>query len=260
MIELIIIGAVVIFVIRHRFYWKARKRDTLPKFMAHRGIKTHYPENSIPAYQEAVHIGFEAIEMDIVSTKDDQLVCSHNFDLERETSGEGWIHAKSVNYLKLIKTGIYSHPDNQQSIPTFLEAITQIPRNTFLNIEIKTQTLFDLSTAKCLKNLINNNQIEHPFMVSSFNPIVVLYYRLFVPSVSVGFILENIRWLWVLHWIHPDYFHPRGDLVTGSIVQLSKKHQLPLNVWTVNTHSGIKWCLKHPIQSIITDNPRPFYD
>jgi len=259
MIELLLFSAVVLLIIRHRFFWRARIRIPPPKFMAHRGIKIQSPENSISAYQEAVEHGFDAIELDVVSTKDGQLMCSHNFDLERETNGNGWMYQKSFQDLTGVKSGFYSHPENTQPIPTFIETLAEIPRTIFLNIEIKTTHLQDLSTAKLLRKIILENKIKQPFMVSSFNPLVVAYFRLFVPTASIGFILQDAQWAWVIHWVHPDFFHLRGDLVNEKILSISQRHNLPINVWTVNSIPGIKWCMNQPIQSIITDNINPQY-
>jgi len=258
MTEIIIVAGTIVLLIRHRFFWRAKQREPVPKFMAHRGIKTNAPENSLAAYQDAISYGFEAIELDIVSNIDGQLLCSHNFDLERETSGDGWIHQKTQADLDSVRAGIYSHPNNPQPVPAFLDVVRNLPKQAYLNIEIKTKRLWDLSTAKILKRIIQKNQIKQPFMVSSFNPVVVAFFRVFVPGVTIGFILQDIRWLWVVHWIHPDFFHPRVDLVNHSLINLSNKHCLPLNVWTVNTLPGIRWCFTQPIQSIITDHPRPF--
>jgi glycerophosphoryl diester phosphodiesterase len=246
---------VILLGVRYRFFWRARLRPNPPKVMAHRGLKTHSPENTISSYKEAVDHGFDAIEIDLIQTKDGILMCSHNFDLERETSGQGWIHQKNEKELNSIKTGVYSHGNNTQSMPTFFEVLSTIPEKTFLNIEIKTRKLFDMSAAKSLGKTIRNKTINHPFMISSFNPIVVAYFRIFHSNVSVGFILQDIEWLWVTHWIHPDFFHPRGDLVDDEIIEMSQNHKLPLILWTINTQPAMTWCKKNNIKSIITDNP-----
>ena len=58
--------------------------------MAHRGLKTNSPENTISSFKEAIAAGFDALELDILQTKDGELICPHNFDLERESNGIGW--------------------------------------------------------------------------------------------------------------------------------------------------------------------------
>ena len=259
MFYIFLITLIFLGVVRHRYFWRARFRPTFPKVMAHRGLKIKSPENTIASYQEAVDAGFQGIELDILSIKDKVLICSHNYDLERETNGEGWVHQKKEKELENIKTGIYSHEQNHQSIPTFSDVLRNIPTTIFLNIEIKTKGPFDLSAAKLLAKEIRNKNVNHPFMVSSFNPLVVAYFRLLNPDVSIGFILEDMEWIWVTHWIHPDFFHPRGDLVDDEMLTMSHRHALPLNLWTVNSLPAMDWCKKISINSIITDNPKAVY-
>ena len=256
MIEFVFILILIMLLVRHLFFWKARTFNiNIPKFMAHRGMKIESPENTIESFKEAIKHGFKGVELDIILTKDGELICSHNYDLERETNGQGWIHKINLNELDKIKTGIYSHPNNSQALPTFLEILSEIPSNIFLNIEIKTLSLFDLSTTKSLIKLIKSEQIKHSFIILTFNPIVVGYFRLFSPSVSIGYLIEDITWLWTAHLFHPDYLHPRADLVDQDIFGMCKRHNLTLNVWTVNTIPAIRWCKKNHISGIITDNP-----
>ncbi|MBL50968.1 MAG: hypothetical protein CMG57_03320 [Candidatus Marinimicrobia bacterium] len=257
--EVLIFSSIVILMFQHRFYWCARKQNKLPRFMAHRGIKIKSPENSLAAYQEAVDSGFQAIEMDIVSTHDGQLICSHNFDLERETTGSGWIHKINKKQLEPIKTGIYSHPNNSQSMPTFLDAVNQIPPHIFLNIEIKTHRIFDLSTAKAFIRFVKFDQIKQKFIISCFNPFVVAYFRLFHPKIPIGFLIQDKQLLWLIHWIHPDFLHPRADMVDDKIMGLSREHKLPLNIWTVNNLAAIDWCCQNKIAGVITDNPNALH-
>ena len=227
--------------------------------MAHRGLKTNSPGNTISSYKEAIAAGFDALELDILQTKDGELICSHNFDLERESNGVGWAQHTVYNKLKDIQTGIFTHPQNPQTIARLQDVLDEIPKNIFLNIEIKTHSLFDLSASKTFGKLFKRSGIPHSFMVSSFNPVVVAYFRLFFPNISIGYILKNIKWLWTTHWLHPDYLHPRADLIDNELLEMSQNHSLPLNLWTVNTIPALEWCKKNNISGIISDNPKAIH-
>ena len=263
MIELILYSAFILLLVRHRFFWVARHRKLSskdsPLIMAHRGIKMNSPENTISSYKEAIDAGFDALELDILQTKDGELICSHNFDLERESNGIGWAQHTNYNKLINIQTGVYTHPQNTQTIAMLQDVLNEIPKNIFLNIEIKTHSLFDLSASKTLGKLFKRAGIQHSFMVSSFNPVVVAYFRLFFPNISIGYILKNIKWLWTTHWLHPDYLHPRADLIDNELLEMSQNHSLALNLWTVNTIPALEWCKKNHISGIISDNPKAFH-
>ena len=263
MIELILYSAFVLLLVRHRFFWVARRpklssKDS-PLIMAHRGLKTNSPENTISSYKEAIAAGFGALELDILQTKDGELICSHNFDLERESNGIGWAQHTNYNKLINIQTGVYTHPQNTQTIAMLQDVLNEIPKNIFLNIEIKTHSLFDLSASKTLGKLFKRAGIQHSFMVSSFNPVVVAFFRLFFPNISIGYILKNIKWLWTTHWLHPDYLHPRADLIDNELLEMSQNHSLSLNLWTVNTLPALEWCKQNNISGIISDNPKAIH-
>ena len=51
--------------------------DTSFQIHAHRGFRGLYPENTITAFKNAAKLGTFAIELDIVISKDSQVVVSH---------------------------------------------------------------------------------------------------------------------------------------------------------------------------------------
>ena len=77
-------------VIRYMFFWEPVDTKNIfgssPLLIAHRGTPFTIPENTLKSLKNAINIGFEAIEVDVCSTKDKVVVCSHNIDLERETN------------------------------------------------------------------------------------------------------------------------------------------------------------------------------
>ena len=50
---------------------------------AHRGETAVHPENTLPAFREAVRLGAHQIELDVVRTKDNQLVIVHDETVNR---------------------------------------------------------------------------------------------------------------------------------------------------------------------------------
>lgn len=61
------------------------------KLVAHRGLGTAAPENTIPAFEEAAKVGFKYVETDIHATKDGVWVISHDRNLKRMTGYDGEI-------------------------------------------------------------------------------------------------------------------------------------------------------------------------
>ncbi|MBE6862477.1 MAG: hypothetical protein E7497_06230, partial [Ruminococcus sp.] len=60
-----------------------------PQLTAHRGYSHIAPENTLYAFEEAMNIGSDYIELDVQQSKDGQLVVIHDSELDRTTDGEG---------------------------------------------------------------------------------------------------------------------------------------------------------------------------
>ena len=59
---------------------------------AHRGGKSLYPENTIPAMKNALKMGITTLEMDLAITKDRKVILSHDSFLSRN-----WLQNLTAN-------------------------------------------------------------------------------------------------------------------------------------------------------------------
>lgn len=55
--------------------------------IAHRGAHQNIPENSLAAYQKAIDLGCDFVEIDVRTTKDGHFVSVHNANIEKYVSG-----------------------------------------------------------------------------------------------------------------------------------------------------------------------------
>ena len=220
----------------------------------HRGLLNKAPENTRLAYEAAVHAGLGGIELDVVQTKDGEIICSHNFDLERETNGFGYIYNKRWSDLKKLSVAPHRGGERGQ-IPMLTDVLDRLPIDYIINIEIKTHKLLDISTATKVARIIQSKNRHKTTLVSSFNPVSVRTVKCVDPEIKTGFLVEKRRMILFTPLSRADYLHPRADAFNNQMMDYCGRNRLGTNIWTVNSGPGIAFFRKRNVDGIITDHP-----
>ena len=250
--------------IKHLFFWKPAsishfyKRKS-PLFIAHRGLHTNEPENTTPAVKKAIKAGFLAVELDTFTSLDKKIICSHNIDLERETEGRGFIDEKKYSELKKItyRPKRNKNINKNKNLPLLSEVFDYFGKEVLLIIDVKTKNMWDICPAINLIKLIKKFKRKKSVIVSSFNPLIVFIIKWMAPKILTGFIIENQSYLRLTNIIHPDFLHPRGDIINDRVVSYAEKKHIPINTWTINNAASWKWLHKKGVSGVITDE-HPF--
>ena len=257
MILKFIIAFSLFVLIKHRFFWKVpghlRFTDPKPFLIAHRGFKKSFSENSMGSFLDAQAHGFQWIEIDVIRTKDKEVICSHNFDLEKETMGKGYITDLDYNALKPIIAEHNIYFKGQEILPNVLDVFKMLNSNIKVNIEVKSSYAWDFRTARALSKLLKKLPTKR-IIISSFNPFVILFFKLFHRQIVTGFLFQKLEYMWFVNWIHPSYIHPRADLLNDDLIIYAKSKNIGINVWTVNNDQAIDWCKGMKVDGIITDS------
>jgi glycerophosphoryl diester phosphodiesterase len=93
--------------------------------IAHRGAHQGIPENSLPAYQKAIDLGCDFVEIDIRTTKDGHFVSVHNSTIGSYVDGNtGSVRNMTLAELKALDIGEKLGKDWKYTrIPTFEEIL-----------------------------------------------------------------------------------------------------------------------------------------
>jgi len=154
--------------------------DFSQRCIAHRGLHDNtgdHPENTLASFERAVEAGF-AIELDIRLTRDDQVVVTHDEDLQRTCGSKAIVRA--VTYEELRGCRVYG---SDQGIPLFTEALELIGGQVPLVIDVKPE-IDALTTCRIADRALRD--YPGPFCVQSFDPRVLLWFRTHNPSVLRG--------------------------------------------------------------------------
>jgi glycerophosphoryl diester phosphodiesterase len=101
-----------------------------PAAFAHRGGASHFPENSWPAFEHAVKLGYAYLETDAHATADGIVVAFHDKTLDRVTDSAGRIAELSFEQVAGARIG------GTEPIPVLAELLSAWPDVRF-NIDVK---------------------------------------------------------------------------------------------------------------------------
>jgi len=157
------------------------------KRIAHRGLSTLYPENTLLAFKKAIEAGADGIETDLRLSLDEEVILFHDANLKHITGYDNRPEALSLAALKKLDAG------EGESIPTLDELLQLTQAKVTLILEIK----YNPSTYKRLCD-ITIQQIEDKLdwvEVSCFEDKVLEYLHQLNPQVKLHKLIDKISTL-----------------------------------------------------------------
>ena len=107
--------------------------------MAHRGYSGKAPENTMAAFELALEVGSDGLELDVHLTKDGDVVVIHDGTLNRTTNGTGRVGDYTMAELKELDAGSWFSPEFKGArLPSLRQVLDLIKdENVMLNVETK---------------------------------------------------------------------------------------------------------------------------
>jgi glycerophosphoryl diester phosphodiesterase len=141
--------------------------------IAHRGYRTRYPENTLPAFEAALDAGVDMIELDVMLSRDRKMVVIHDPNLERTTNGKGSVDQYTLAELRELDAGGWFDPRFAgEPLPTLEEVLDLLGGQVLVNIEIKKSAFESPAPADAVENqvvdLVIGRGLRDSVLVSSF--------------------------------------------------------------------------------------------
>ncbi len=117
-------------------YWTQSKKNIW--VAAHRGWRSEYPENTLPAFKAALDLGVDQIETDVRVSRDGELVLIHDATVDRTTNGTGKVCDKLFAELRALDAG--SHMGERfkgEKIPTLIEFMDLVKDHPTITLDIE---------------------------------------------------------------------------------------------------------------------------
>lgn len=258
----------------------------------HRGCRGLMPENTVQAFTKAMELGVTTLEMDLVITKDKEVIVSHEpfFSHEISTGPDGNLIAESdelnhniyaLTYDECTAYDVGTRPHtrfpNQQKFvarkPLFKDVVKKMEAKAkseklalpYYNVEIKRQVKWDNTHhpdagefAALVVKEVQNSNIKERIVIQSFDPESLRIVRELDPEIGLVLLIQNKESIENnienLGFI-PDIYSPYYLLINEATVAFCKDKNMLLIPWTVNEVKDMKDQIALGVDGIITDYP-----
>ena len=244
--------------------------------IAHQGGDGVRPGDTLFAFEHAVAMGSDVLEMDAHLTKDGEIVLMHDEKVDRTTDGAGFIEDLTLAELKKLDAAYkWSNDDGKTfpyrgkgiQVPTLREVFEKFPQMRYL-IEIK---LTENPIEKPFCNLIHEFNMEEKVIVGSFHDDAMASFRKTCPEVATGAARNEVTAFVLLDkvflsgWVSPRYqalevpwekSESKGiPVLTERFIRESHAKNIRVEPWTVNDPELMKQYIAWGVDGIITDRP-----
>jgi glycerophosphoryl diester phosphodiesterase len=234
------------------------------EIVAHRGVPTEAPENTIASFQRAVELGADAVELDVRLTADRIPIVYHYFYLEGKTTASGAIFDYTFEQLKDVKVLCQKNPSAKPgSISTLCEILDIFAGKIGLEIEIKGP---EPEAVEIIGNVLHKHKsIWDTMEVTSYEPSLLLGIQNICPGLGTDLLFprsESWMKLDVVQYqaIHLSrlarsrgvHLHPTQ--LSETLVSTLHEQGIEIHTWDANDEQTLATVANLGIPRICTDN------
>ncbi|TMB92309.1 MAG: glycerophosphodiester phosphodiesterase [Chloroflexi bacterium] len=241
-----------------------------PIAFAHRGGADEAPENTLPAFEAALALGYTYIETDVRLTADGVLVAFHDTALDRVTDQTGCIGDLTLREVQAADAGYWFTPDGGQTVPfrgrgvtvpTLEEVLTRWPE-VRVNIDPKADVCLGP-----LYDLLRRLDARERVCVGAFSDRRIARFRALAQGRVCTSMARNavaIAWAAARLGRMPRFgadciqipVSSNGiRVVDAAFVRAAHRAGLQVHVWTVNLAAEMTRLLDLGVDGIMSDRP-----
>ncbi|HET8546798.1 MAG TPA: glycerophosphodiester phosphodiesterase [Bryobacteraceae bacterium] len=241
----------------------------------HRGARALRPENTMPAFEYAIGVGADVLELDLAVTKDNVVVVSHDPVLQpgicRGPRQRPAIRELTFAELReydcgSLKNSAYPRqvPAPGARVPSLDEVFALAPRGTFeFNIETKmAEGRPELAPepaefARLVLEVIRRHKLETRVILQSFDWRTLHAMKSLAPEIRRAALYEagEKDFVTIAREADAAIVSPQYPLVTAQKVKAAHTAGLQVIPWTANTPAQWDRLIEAGVDAIITDDP-----
>lgn len=222
-----------------------------PLVFAHRGGAGLAPENTMPAFEQAVALQADGVELDVRASRDGRVVVHHDRTLDRTTRLRGPLSERDATEL------------HRAGIPA-LRDVLRVTAGLRVIVEIK---LDDAEFGRRVVSELRQASAIDRACVGGFRRGVLRAVRAEEPALATSAAREEVRLALYRSWLrwpitrapYQGFQIPemagRTRVVSPRFVADAHRAGLGVQVWTVDDESDARRLLDWGVDALITDRP-----
>ena len=202
------------------------------------------PENTLVAFRTSKEKGFDKVECDVRFTKDDKIVLLHDDTVNRTSNGKGRIADLTLDEVKEMDFGSWKNKSFVgERIPTFEEFVDLcVELDLHPYVEVKGGATYE--QAQLLASIAQDANLAVTWI--SYDKYVLSWLAELCPDDRFGLVttrvrIDDLQFLSELSNSVDVFMDANYLLLTKRHINDCKSYNIPLEVWTVNSKSAIKW-------------------
>lgn len=213
----------------------------------------------MPAFEEALRVGADGIELDVQMTKDGALVLIHDEKVDRTSNGKGWVKDFTLDEIKQLDFGSYvSREFTGVQIPTLEEVMDWIVGTSLLlNIELKNGVIRYPGIEEKVTALVERYEMEDRVILSSFNHYSLVEIHRKYPHMKTAILfIEGLYEPW--HYarsIGASALHCYWPVAVPEFLQGAAADGMPVRPFIINKKARIHQMMEAGCDAIFTDYP-----
>jgi glycerophosphoryl diester phosphodiesterase len=244
--------------------------DELTYVIAHRGICSKAPENTLASFERAaVTEGVDMIELDVRLSKDEEVIVLHDRTLQRTSVGNGPARNYSMEEISHFDAGSWFHPMfSGQRIPTLYEVLQKVGNRLWVDVEIKSDWLHQeppgLLEERVL-DVVSRCGLNDRVLFSSFNHQLLANIKRLNQTAVTG-VLYNLSHDFgrlpskLAERVGASAFVCAKGELTHRMVEDAHGHGIAVYVYTLNSISDVKKMLAYGVDGIMSNNADEIID
>ena len=227
-----------------------------PIAFAHRGGASDAPENTMPAFQRAVDLGYIYMETDVHVTRDGKLLAFHDDDLSRTCGIQGLI--SELDFAEVSQARV----NGTEPIPLLEDLIATWP-NVHLNIDCKSDQALQPLEARLAKGDLFDRVCIGSFSDKRLNHLRDTFGEKLCTSMGPRDVTKLRLGSWVrttgkfrnIHAAQVPVSQGPLTIVDKTFVEAAHRAELQVHVWTIDDPIEMKRLLDLGVDGIMTDRP-----